>query len=101
MTSPVNSLSDFKQQQGVQSFYEPALKLLNDLLERNRSNLRKRGYNEMNAAITRHEFKEQMQCQFRISMHLASEIDISLYNAGKVECFGGYVKPKENEVGNE
>lgn len=47
----------------------------------------------MNAAITRHEFKEQMQCQFRISMHLASEIDIS-HNAGKVECFGGYVKPK-------
>lgn len=98
MTSPVNSLSDFKQQQGVQSFYEPALKLLNDLLERNRANLRKRGYNEMNAAITRHEFKEQMQRQFRITMHLASEIDISLYNAGKVECFGGYVKPKENEV---
>lgn len=94
MTSPVNSLSDFKQQQGVQSFYEPALKLLNDLLERNRANLRKRGYNEMNAAITRHEFKEQMQRQFRITMHLASEIDISLYNAGKVECFGGYVKPK-------
>ena len=94
MTHPVNSLSDFKQQQGVQSFYEPALKLLNDLLERNKANLRKRGYNEMNAAITRYEFKEQMQRQFRITMNLASEIDISLYNAGKVECFGGYVKAK-------
>lgn len=94
MTSPVNSLSDFKQQQGMQSFYEPALKLLNDLLERNKANLRKRGYNEMNAAITRYEFKEQMQRQFRITMSLASEIDISLYNAGKVECFGGYVKSK-------
>lgn len=94
MTHPLNNPPDSKQQQGVQSFYEPALKLLNDLLERNRANLRKRGYNEMNAAITRHEFKEQMQRQFCITMHLASEIDISLYNAGKVECFGGYVKPK-------
>jgi len=35
-----------------------------------------------------------MQRQFRITMNLASEIDISLYNAGKVECFGGYVKAK-------
>ena len=94
MTHPLNNPPDFKQQQSVQSFYEPALKLLNDLLERNRANLRKRGYNEMNAAITRHEFKEQMQRQFRITMNLASEIDISLYNAGKVECFGGYVKAK-------
>ena len=101
MNSEFKQQPEFKQQQGVQSFYEPALKLLNDLLERNRANLRKRGYNEMNAAITRHEFKEQMQRQFRITMNLASEIDISLYNAGKVECFGGYVKPKENEVGNE
>ena len=94
MNSQFQRQPEFKQQQSVQSFYEPALKLLNDLLEHNKANLRKRGYNEMNAAITRYEFKEQMQRQFRITMNLASEIDISLYNAGKVECFGGYVKAK-------
>lgn len=67
MTHPLNNPPDFKQQQSVQSFYEPALKLLNDLLEHNKANLRKRGYNEMNATITRYEFKEQMQRQFRAS----------------------------------
>lgn len=89
---------NFKQRQQVQSFYEPALKLLNELIEQNKSNLRKRGYDENNAAITRYEFQENMQRQFCITMNLAIEIGMSLYRAGKIELFGGYVTPKISEV---
>lgn len=88
-------LPDYKQIQAIQSWYEPALELLNKLLERNKANLRKRGYNQENAAITREEFKQQLARYGRISLHLAGEIETSLYNARKIEYMGGYVRPKE------
>lgn len=91
-------LPDYKQLQAIQSWYEPALKLLNDLLERNKANLRKRGYNEENAAITREEFRQQLARRGRITLHLAGEIETSLYKAQKIEYMGGYLKPKVNEL---
>ena len=91
-------LPDYKQLQAIQSWYEPALKLLNDLLERNKANLRKRGYNEENAAITREEFRQQLARRGRITLHLASEIETSLYKAQKIEYMGGYLRPKVNEL---
>ena len=91
-------LPDYKQLQAIQSWYEPALKLLNDLLERNKANLRKRGYNEENAAITREEFRQQLARRGRISLHLAGEIETSLYKAQKIEYMGGYLRPKVNEL---
>ncbi|MDR2060928.1 MAG: hypothetical protein LBQ29_05970 [Acinetobacter sp.] len=91
-------LPDYKQLQSIQSWYEPALKLLNDLLERNKANLRKRGYNEENAAITREEFRQQLARRGRITLHLAGEIETSLYKAQKIEYMGGYLRPKVNEL---
>lgn len=91
-------LPDYKQLQAIQSWYEPALKLLNDLLERNKTNLRKRGYNEENAAITREEFRQQLARRGRITMHLAGEIETSLYKAQKIEYMGGYLRPKVDEL---
>lgn len=88
-------LPDYKQIQAIQSWYEPALDLLNKLLERNKVNLRKRGYNEENAAITREEFRQQLARCGRITLYLAGEIETSLYNAQKVEFMGGYIRPKE------
>lgn len=91
-------LPDYKQLQAIQSWYEPALKLLNDLLERNKANLRKRGYNEENAAITREEFRQQLARRGRITLHLAGEIEMSLYKAQKIEYMGGYLRPKVGDV---
>jgi len=91
-------LPDYKQLQAIQSWYEPALKLLNDLLERNKANLRKRGYNEENAAITREEFRQQLARRGRITLHLAGEIETSLYKTHKIEYMGGYLRPKVDEL---
>lgn len=85
---------EFKQQQGVQSFYEPALTLLSKMLEQNRANLRSKGYDENNAAITKNEFSEAMARQFRITQWLAQEIVSSLIHSENIESFGGYVKAK-------
>ena len=91
--NPIN----YKQLQQIQSFYEPALKILSELIERNKSNLKQRGYNEKNAAITRYEFQENLQRRFRININLATEICLSLYKSDRIQMFGGYVKPKLNE----
>lgn len=91
-------LPDYKQLQAIQSWYEPALKLLNDLLERNKANLRKRGYSEENAAITREEFRQQLARRGRITLHLAGEIETSLFKAQKIEYMGGYLRPKVGDV---
>lgn len=94
MNSKSQNQPDFKQIQQVQSFHEPALRLLNQMYERNKLNLRSKGYDENNAAITKVELSELMARQFRITQWLASQIVSSLINAGLVESFGGYVKPK-------
>ncbi|MCU4483537.1 hypothetical protein [Acinetobacter ursingii] len=94
MNSKFQNQPDFKQVQQVQSFHEPALRLLGQLYERNQENLRSKGYDENNAAITKNELSEVMARQFRITQWLASQIVTSLINSGLVEAFGGYVKPK-------
>ena len=93
-----SKLPDYRQIQAIQSWYEPALELLNKLLERNKANLRKRGYNEENAAITREEFRQQLARRGRISLHMAGEIETSLYNARKIEYMGGYIRLKVGEL---
>lgn len=97
MNQQFKHLPEYKQREGIQSWYEPALNLLNKMLERNKANLRKRGYNEMNAAITREEFRQELARQGRITLYLAGEIETSLYKAKKIEYMGGYVKPKAGE----
>ncbi|OOS60136.1 hypothetical protein BTG71_01245, partial [Acinetobacter baumannii] len=62
-----------------------------------RKNLRAKGYDENNAAITREEFSQTMARQFRITQWLAQQIVTSLTKACLVDSFGGYVKPKDGE----
>ncbi len=98
MNSKFQSQPDFKQIQQVQSFHEPALRLLDKLFERNQHNLRSKGYDENNATITKVDFSEVMARQFRITQWLAGQIVTSLINASLIESFGGYVKPKVGGV---
>ncbi|EEY86875.1 hypothetical protein ACE5JW_00055 [Acinetobacter radioresistens] len=95
MNHQFDALPEYKQLQQMQSFYEPALRILNELIERNKANLRKRGYNEANAALARDEFEAQMSRRFRITMYLSAQIESSLMSAGKVKYFGGYIQPAD------
>lgn len=85
---------DARHVQSIQSFHEPALKILNELFERNKRNLRSKGYDEKNAAITKEELAQHMARRFRITHYVAGQVANSLVNSGAVVSFGGYVKPK-------
>ncbi|OTG93682.1 hypothetical protein [Acinetobacter sp. ANC 3832] len=85
---------DFKHQQSVQSFYEPAIRVLNEVYEIKKANLKRRGYNEDNAAVTKEELAQKMAYRFKITIWLAHEVITSLIKADKVKTFGGYVQPK-------
>lgn len=93
MNSKIKNQPDHKQMQQVQSFYEPALRMLDHLFEMKKQNLRNKGYDENNAAVTKVEFSEAMARQFRITQWLAQSVVTSLIKAGMVDSFGGYVKP--------
>ncbi|WP_271632316.1 hypothetical protein, partial [Acinetobacter baumannii] len=71
--------------QEIQSFFDPALVILNELHDRNRKNLRAKGYDENNAAITREEFSQTMAQRFRTNQWLAGQIVNSLANADLVQ----------------
>ena len=94
MNSQFQKQPDFKQQQGVQSFYEPALQILDEIQEQKKLSLFKKGYDENNAAVTKIEFSQLMARRFRITIYLADQIVSSLVKSNSVESFGGYVKPK-------
>ena len=94
MNSQFQKQPEFKQQQSVQSFYEPALRMLYEMLERNKANLRSKGYDENNAAISKHAFSEQLMYRMRISHWLAQEIVSSLIKSALIESFGGFIKPR-------
>ncbi|WP_225761633.1 hypothetical protein [Acinetobacter sp. Marseille-P8610] len=98
MNSKFQKQPDFKQNQQVQSFYEPSLVLLNKLIEQKKINLRTKGYDENNAAVTKTEFQEVMAHQFRITQWLAQQIVSSLIRSERVQSFGGYVNTKDGEA---
>ena len=98
MNSNFQKQPEHKQTQQVQSFYEPALRLLSHLFEQKKQNLRNKGYDENNAAVTKAEFTEAMARQFRITQWLAQQVVTSLINADRVSSFGGYINPKGGEV---
>lgn len=85
----------------MQSWYEPALHLLNEMLETAKANLRRRNYSEANAAVLREHFREQLQRRCRISMHTVFEIEKSMARAGQIEYIGGsFVKPMNKDSQN-
>ncbi|KEC85389.1 hypothetical protein [Acinetobacter sp. ETR1] len=94
MNSRFQTIPEHKQFQQIQSFYEPTLELLDSLHEIKKNNLRMRGYNEENAAVTKEELSQKMAYRFKITIWLASQVITSLIRADRVISFGGYVKPK-------
>ena len=83
---------EHKQIQWTQSWYEPALKSLNNILKIRRDNLRKINGDENNAAVTRNEFIEILINEHRISINQASEIISSLNRSGKILMFGRFIQ---------
>ena len=94
MNSQFQRQPEFKQQQSVQSFYEPALRVLSEVYEIKRANLERRGYNKDNAAVTKEELAQKMAYRFKITIWLVHQVITGLVKAQAIEVFGGYVKPK-------
>ena len=82
---------EHKQMMQLQSWYEPALRTLDGLLEIRRANLRKVN-GVKNAAVTRDEFMEMLINDHRISAWYAGEIISSLHRAGHIFMFGRFIK---------
>lgn len=91
---------EHKQVQWTQSWYEPALRTLDRLLDERKANLRKIKGDEKNAAVTRDEFMEMLINEHRISAWYAGEIISSLHRAGQIFMFGRFIKASE-KVGEE
>ena len=81
-----------KQVQWTQSWYDPALKSLNGILDVRRANLRKIKRDESNAAVTRDEFIEILTNDPRITVYQASEIISSLLRAERIISFGRFIQ---------
>lgn len=87
-----SNLPEFKQTQAIQSWYEPALRTLNDFLEVRKANLRKINRDEANAAVTRDELIEALSQRHRISYYDAGMIISSLHRADKIIMFGRFIQ---------
>ncbi|MBN6518319.1 hypothetical protein JZM36_15765 [Acinetobacter pittii] len=83
-----DNLQEQKRQQIIQSWYEPALKTLDDLLEKRRENLRNQNREEKNAAVKRDEFMQALSDQHRMPLFHAGQIISSLYRAKKIRYLG-------------
>ena len=83
---------EHKQVMQLQSWYEPALRTLDGLLEIRRANLRKIKGDEKNAAVTRDEFMETLINEHHVSVWYAGEIISSLHRAGHIFMFGRFIK---------
>jgi len=97
MNSVINN-ADYRHMQQVQSFYDPALRILDELFKRNQNNLRVRNQDVNNAAVRKTDLTEQLVRRCRLNGWMANEVVASLVKSEKVEAFGGYVKPKAGEV---
>lgn len=83
-----DNLQEQKSQQIIQSWYEPALKTLDDLLEMRRENLRNQNRKEKNAAVKRDEFMQALSDQHRMPLFHAGQIISSLYRAKRIRYLG-------------
>ena len=88
---------EHKHVQGVQSWYEPALRTLEGLLEIRRANLRRINNDESKAAVMRSEFIEMLMTEHRISAWYAGEIIVSLLRAERIIMFGRFIQIIEKE----
>lgn len=88
---------EHKHTQGVQSWYEPALRTLEGLLEIRKANLRKINRDESNAAVMRDELIEMLMTEHRISAWYAGEIIASLLRSERIMMFGRFIQIIEKE----
>ena len=86
---------EHKQIQWTQSWYEPALKSLNGILDVRRANLRKIKRDENQAAVTREEFIEILVNERGVTVYQAGEIVSSLLRAKKILMFGRFIQMNE------
>lgn len=82
------NLQELKRQQIIQSWYEPALKTLEGLLEKRKQNLKRQKRDEKNAAVTRDEFMQALSEQHRMPIFHAGQIISSLYQAKRIRYLG-------------
>ncbi|MCL6232815.1 MULTISPECIES: hypothetical protein [Acinetobacter] len=86
---------EHKHLQGVHSWYDPALRTLNGILDIRKANLRKINRDEANAAVTRDEFIEMLTNEHRISAWYAGEIISSLLRSEMILMFGRFIQINE------
>ncbi|ETP82144.1 hypothetical protein P640_2488, partial [Acinetobacter baumannii UH0707] len=95
-------IKDSRQQSEIQSFYEPALRVLGHLFEVKKQNLRNKGYDENNAAVTRDEFMQGLVNDHGvhgINLYHAGVIISSLYRAKKIRYLGSFIQIIEGDGG--
>ncbi|MBU0363992.1 hypothetical protein L2Z18_01135 [Acinetobacter baumannii] len=91
-----------KRQQIIQSWYEPALKTLEGLLEKRKQNLKRQKRDEKNAAVTRDEFMQGLVNDHGvhgINLYHAGVIISSLYRAKKIRYLGSFIQIIEGDGG--
>lgn len=92
------NLQEQKRQQSYQSWHEPALKTLADLLEGRKANLKKRNHDVNQAAVTRDEFMQGLVDEHGvhgINLHHAGVIISSLYRAKRIRYLGSFIQVNE------
>ncbi|WP_228136648.1 hypothetical protein, partial [Acinetobacter baumannii] len=97
-----HQIKDSRQQSEIQSFYEPALRVLGHLFEVKKQNLRNKGYDENNAAVTRDEFMQGLVNDHGvhgINLYHAGVIISSLYRAKKIRYLGSFIQIIEGDGG--
>ncbi|MDC4781781.1 hypothetical protein NQ966_08905 [Acinetobacter baumannii] len=90
-----NNLSN--QQQIIQSWFEPALYTLNQLLQKRKENLRRINRDEKNAAVKRDEFMWALSQEHRMPLYHAGVIISNLYRAKKIRYLGSFIQIIEEE----
>lgn len=98
MSTQFQSQADYKQTSQIQSFYEPAMAVVEELMAVKKRNLTNKGYDEKNAAMTKEELRQELMRRLRVTHFLASQVVTSLINSGYLFEFGGYVSPKVQAV---
>lgn len=91
---------EHKQIQWTQSWYEPALRSLEEFLEIRKCNLRKIKRDVKQAAVARNEFIEILTNEHRLTVYQASQIVASLHRANKILMHGSFIyeMPEADEL---
>ncbi len=92
-------LPEYRLREQVQSWYDPALKILQELYQLRKAYLKASNRNENNAAVTHEEFRTEFAERCKSSKWMGAEVSKSLKRAGLIEFVGsGFLKPKDGGV---